>query len=378
MNKRETAEIKRRFTIENTNISCIRGCYVNEKREIISRFTASVPMLPQEEAEKYLSIFKRTISGSFGKNLNSIDFTVSQVSNSKEHELLTRLRKTELKDDDTVNEFFSGIIEKVNFEGNYLILLMHETYDVPVRAKDGMRTGESDSQYSYIMCSVCPVKMTKPFLGFDLTTNSFRSRGTDWAVFSPEVGFLFPAFDSRKTNIYGALYYTRDGSGKYSDFAKVIFSSDPPMPAEEQKELFCAVLTDSLGDECNYDVIRSVNEKLNTMIEEHDKDKTDPEPLRISKLEVRNALEECGVSEMRSEAFGEKFDEAFGAGADISPLTVAGVKKYELRTPEAVVHIDADHGDLVSTRVIDGVKYVLIRADGGVEVNGISVNINDD
>ena len=34
-----------------------------------------------------------------------------------------------------------------------------------------------------------------------------------WIVAAPEVGFLFPAFDDRAANIYGALYYARDAAG---------------------------------------------------------------------------------------------------------------------------------------------------------------------
>ena len=36
MTEKEIAEIRRRFNIDKTNISNIRGCYVNENKEIIS------------------------------------------------------------------------------------------------------------------------------------------------------------------------------------------------------------------------------------------------------------------------------------------------------------------------------------------------------
>jgi hypothetical protein len=43
-----------------------------------------------------------------------------------------------------------------------------------------------------------------------------------------------------------------------------------------------------------------------------------------------------------------------------------------------VIKVNPARTDLVETRVIDGVKYVLVRADGGVEVNGIDVRIEED
>ena len=63
MNEREVAELRRRFKAEKSNISHIRGCYVNEKREIISQFEQSLGMMPENEAEKYFALLKRTLSG---------------------------------------------------------------------------------------------------------------------------------------------------------------------------------------------------------------------------------------------------------------------------------------------------------------------------
>ena len=45
---------------------------------------------------------------------------------------------------------------------NYLILLVYDRYDVPYRAKDGERQEDAAEVYSYLLCSICPVKQTKP------------------------------------------------------------------------------------------------------------------------------------------------------------------------------------------------------------------------
>ena len=52
MNEKEIAEIRRRFRGDKSNINHIRGCYVNEKREIISQFDQALSMMPQEETEE--------------------------------------------------------------------------------------------------------------------------------------------------------------------------------------------------------------------------------------------------------------------------------------------------------------------------------------
>lgn len=40
------------------------------------------------------------------------------------------------------------------------------------------------------------------------------------------------------------------------------------------------------------------------------------------------------------------------------------------------IHVKAERSDLVETRVINGVQYILIRADEGVEVNGVHIHIS--
>ena len=60
MNEKEIAEIRRRFRPDKNNITHVRGCYVNEKREIVSEFDPSLALMSQEESEKFLAILKRT------------------------------------------------------------------------------------------------------------------------------------------------------------------------------------------------------------------------------------------------------------------------------------------------------------------------------
>ena len=122
MNEKEVAELRRRFKPEKSNITHIRGCYVNEQRQIISQFNQSLGMMTQEESEKFLGILKRTLSGGLGKNLLELTFSNQQVIDSEEHKLLMALRDSSLKDEEAVEAFFQKAIQSVDLEGNYLIL----------------------------------------------------------------------------------------------------------------------------------------------------------------------------------------------------------------------------------------------------------------
>ena len=49
--------------------------------------------------------------------------------------------------------------------------------------------------------------------------------------------------------------------------------------------------------------------------------------------------------------------------------------KFSKTTTTQLITLDPKLGYLVQTRIIDGHKYILISADAGLEVNGISVSI---
>ena len=375
MNRKEISEIRRRFNLDKNAISCIRGCYVNDKREIVSMFNRPLMSFPQEEAEKYLAIFRRTLAGVPGRNLVDMVFRPDQVMDGEEHRLLTAMRNTALKVEEGVQAFYQKVIDSLEIEGNYLILLTHDAYDVPFRGRDDLKVDDaSEEVFDYILCSICPVKLTKPALSYFASDNEFHDREQDWVVTSPELGFMFPTFDDRAANIYNALYYTRDTATMHDEFISAIFNTDAPMPAAEQKETFQALLEDAIGDDLSYEVVQTVHEQIRSMIEEQKSDKEAEAPV-VSKHEVKAMLENCGVPEERVTAFEEKYDADFGATIELGAQNIVDERKFEVRTPDVVIQVNPERSDLVETRVIDGFKYILIRADEGVEVNGVNINI---
>lgn len=251
MTEKEISEIRRRFNIDKTNISCIRGCYVNENKEIISDFNQFFGTIPRNEAEELLTIIKKTLSGTIGKNLIDIEFSNQQVIDSDEHKLLMRLRDSALNDDEAVAELFAGIIRSLMLEGKYLILLTFDKYDVPSYSKDDIKIEDSSEVFSYLVCAVCPVKMTKPALSYYVNENQFRNISVDWIINTPELGFMFPAFDDRQSNIYNALYYSKSPAENHEELVEAIFKTEIPMPAAAQKEIFNSILEETVSEVCS-------------------------------------------------------------------------------------------------------------------------------
>ena len=375
MNRKEIAEIRRRFNPDKNAISCIRGCYVSAKGEVVAAFNRSLMSLPMEEQEKYLSLFKRTLAGVPGRNLIDIEFRPDQVMEDDAHGLLMCLRNTALTVDQGVEKLCRKIIDSLDLEGNYLILMLHDAYDVPFRRTDEHKVDViSEEVFNYILVSICRVKLTKPALSYFSEDNAFHSRDLDWVVSGPELGFMFPTFDDRAANIYSALYFTRDAANAHDEFVDAVFHCDAPMPAAEQREVFQAVLEDTLDEDLSLEVVQTVHEQLRDMIQERDKDKT-AEPLTISRREMSGMLQSCGVPEEKVAAFEEKYDAQFGQDMCLKAVNIVQPKKFEVRTPDVVVQVNPERSDLVETRVIDGQRYILIRAEEGVEVNGVNIAI---
>jgi len=379
MNQKELNEIRRRMAPNKSNISKIYGCYVNSNKSILSYLEESLGIMSQLETEKYMTFLKKSLSGSLGKNLIDIVFSTQQVCDSEEHRLLSSLTNSELKDAAAREQFYQKVIQSLDMEDcNYLILLASDAYDVPYRGKDDeIQVDASETVFKYIICAVCPVKDGKSELGYFSGENEFHGYTANQIVAPPELGFLFPAFDNRAANIYNALFYSKDTAQIHHEFIDAVFHTKAPMSADEQKETFQSVLSDSLVDGCSYDVIQAVHEQIRERIEQH-KERKDPDSLDITSREVGQILQSNGVPQEQIQAFQEKCGEEFGNEAVLNPRNIIDSSKFELVTPQVKISVDPEYSYMVETKMIDGKKYILIPADEGVEVNGVNVKIARD
>lgn len=374
MNEKEIGEIRRRVRRDRSNMTAIYGCYVNGQKEIISSFRQSVGMMAENEAEKYFGLLKRTLSGTVGKNLIDIRFRTAQVADSPEHKLLMELRNCALQDDTLRMQLFQRIIDSVSFEDCYLILVGCDSYDVPFKSRDDETQSDASGEvYTYLLCAVCPVKQAKSGLRYIAEEKEFHDGGVAQVVCAPEFGFLFPAFDDRATNIYNALYYTHNTKVANEEFVSALFNTEAPKPAAEQKKSFEALLTKALDDECSLTVVQTVHDQLCQCIDLHKESKT-AEPLLVSKEQVKSALKTCGVSESRVAKFSVDYDEVFGFEAELHPKNIIDNRRFEINTPDVSIKVNPARSDLIETRIIGGVKYILICADENVEVNGVNIH----
>ncbi len=373
MNKKEIAEIKKQFTQDKCAITRICGCYVDGEKNKKTELKEAFLSLPEEEMFKYFNIFRKALSGSIGRNLLNMEFPLETEEPGGTQDFLMQLRTSALKDENLLEEFYDKVIENYYSVENYLILLIHGVYDVPGKAADGAEMFDaSDEVYEHILCCICPVTLTKPGLAYDEISNSFKTRVLDRVVDMPDIGFLFPAFNDRSADIHSLLYYAAKPEELRFDFVEPVLGCEVPMSAGGQKETFQTIVEETLGDECEYEVVKNIHEKLNEMIEEK---KDEPEPVVLDKAEVKRLLEYSGVEEEQLSSFDEKYVAAAGENVQFMASNLANTRQFEIKTPDVIVRVSPDRTDLVQTKMIDGRKCLVIELNDQVEVNGIQVRM---
>lgn len=101
--------------------------------------------------------------------------------------------------------------------------------------------------------------------------------------------------------------------------------------------------------------------------------KDEPEPLVLSKAEVKQLFAESGVEAEKMTELEERYEESAGANTEFLASNVMNTRKFEIKAPDVVIQVNPERADLVETRIIDGRQCLVIPVDDRVEVNGISV-----
>ena len=370
MNKKEVAEIKKRFTKTKCSFTRLCGCYVDAEKQKRLTLKEAFLSLPEEEMFKYIDIFRKTLSGSIGKTMLNMEFPMEQETKEDgTQRFLMKLLESKLTDDDLLNEFYDKIISVYNYPENYFIILTHDAYDIPKITSDGVENFDaSEYVYDYILCCICPVKLTKPGLCYNAETNHIQDRIRDWVVEAPQSGFLFPAFNDRNMDIHNLLYYSKKSDELDAVITEEVLGCQLPLPAKSQKETFNNILEESLGLDCDYEVVKTIHENLNQMLASEE-----PEPLALAKEDMSHLLMKSGVEEKEIETFETRFDETVGEDQCLMAANISSPKKFEVATPDVKVTVNPQRTDLVETKIIDGVPYLMIEINDLVEVNGIQV-----
>ena len=372
MNKKEIAEIRKQLNPTRQTITRICGCYVSAEKEKITTFSQSFGILEEEEIFKYLDIFKKSLSGTLGKNLLNMEFPDESESEGGTERFLYDLRQSHLEDSELLDEFYTKVIDSYVTGESYLILLIANAYDVPGKGTDELEMFDaSDEVYDYFQAVICPVDLAKPALSYDRETQSFHSLNRQWIVGMPVLGFLFPAFNDRGNDIHSVLYYSKDSEDLHFDFTDRVLGCVLPLTAGLQKEAFQQVVEQTLGENCSFENVLMIHD---TLREKAEQEKENPDPVSFGKHDVKVILSKAGVKEDDLQDFDTVYDENVGEEGRIQAANVMAASKIEVHTPDIRINVSPDRSDLIEERMIDGRRCLVIPITDELTVNGIRIS----
>ena len=370
MDKKAISEI-RKLIKPDSCVDRIRGCYVNEEGQIIHELHDSLASMEKESLEKYCEILRGAMSGKLGRNLFNMEFPLAGETEGSGQQMLYRLQQSGLKDDALLTEFFEDVVKHFRCDSKYLILLIHGIYDIPAKGSDNAEMEDaSDYVYSFLLCCICPVILMKEGLCYDEDACTFLDRRMDWAVQKPVSGFLFPAFNDRQPDVHSLLYYCRKEEERHEEISADLLGCSLPLPEADQKELFRSMVEQTLGRDCNFENVKNLNDAVSELIEQN---KDSGEPVQIEKAEMRRLLSENGADQSVLSDFDAAYDEAVGEGVPLMAENLVDTSKLEVRSPSLRISVRSEMADMLKTRVIDGMEYLLIPVTDELEVNGIRI-----
>lgn len=371
MNKKEISEIRKLFAKDSCRIDSLAACYVSIEKEKTFVINEALSSFSEEELQYHLSIFHKCLGGTLGKNLINMEFPLDAEFGEGQQKFLLNLRDSGLKEEEILEKFFDLIIANYPSSDKYYIVAIHGNYDVPGKGKDGaVLEDASEIVYEYILCAICPVKLSKAALGYDSDANRIRERVRDWVVEAPEKAFLFPAFNDRGPDIHSMLYYTKKAEELFPEFVETVFGTTSPLSPETQTETFNSLITETLGDEVSLEIVQRVQENIAEVIEQN---KEIPEPVELTPYEMKELLGRSGVEDEKLENFEKTFKEVAGEKGTIIADNLPVVKQLKIKAPDIEIKVKPESASLISHKMVDGVLSIVIPVGEGVEVNGIAV-----
>ncbi len=401
MNKKEVAEIKRRLKKDTSTISRIVGCYVNSSKDKVCTFNENFLDMQDEELHKYLEIASKTLSGTVGNNLIELAFPIEAEELGSPQQSLMALKQSELKDESLCEAFFDHVIETYDFVGNYLILLYYDDYDVIVKTSDNMKLDESEETYSYIICSICPVMLSKPGLGYREDEHRIGARIRDWIVGPVDSGFTFPCFTDRSSDIHSIMMYTKKADDPHKEFWENGLGCASKLTATEKKNAFTNILAQTIGPdkEDTSEIIVDIQANLNDYIESKEEILDKDEPIILEASDVHKILDDSPITEEKADTITKKYEEFF---VDEVPqatevLDAKMLKNNELKIEkknllkavaelnhklqeagavgkdnDIVVNVTPKKKDQITTTFLDGKRCLIIPIDDGEKatING--------
>ena len=375
MNKKEVAELKKNFKDDGDLfiMNQVVSAFVDSEKNIKSKKLRSYISIPQEDAECIFDTLKKTLGGTLGKSLLEYRFPNESYEEGGTQKLLYDVLQSEMKDETLVDAYLQHIVDKFEYASSYVIMTAFCTYTVFSKDKSGEKNDYDEYDFKFIIAAICPVDIRTDGLIYDETINEIaKKRGFDRIVAAtPSDGFLYPAFNNRGPDVNNVVYYTKNVKQPNVSFVNCVLGCEFALSANEEKELFRSVLTAGAGEALDYDVITSVNDKIQDIITEY---RDESEPPAIDSEKLQRLLIDSGLSGEKAEGVRAAYENVIGPRALCASNIVE--TKTIIEAQGITVNIGKNATDKVRTKIIDGRRCLVIALDDpAICVNGLDTKV---
>lgn len=205
INREDMLELTRRMTVSRSSMTRVAGAYIDSDGFIDGTFNTNFLKLSASEKEKNLAIAKAIPFSDTNENLKEYTLEHRKNENRSMWKLLQGMKSCGLKNDALMETFYDIVSEKYHAKQDYAIYVFHDRYDVPLKASDKERLGESEEVYEYLICAICPL------VG-------------DYEPGTPEFGFIYPMFTDRSSDMDHIGIFHQDKEIPHKEMEELIFS----------------------------------------------------------------------------------------------------------------------------------------------------------
>ena len=379
MNKKELSEIKKQFKTDNPKfvINRIANAYISVNggiRDTKYFKIQNFALMPEIECDFYLQNCKKTLGGQLGKGLVEYAFPTEAYEKDGGQKKLYDLLKTRLEDEAEVESYITYLVHSLNYPTNFYITIAHCSYSIPTKDKNDEEQEDYDDgeMYEFLLISINMSSLTDIGLYYNEKEEVVEKKlNTDMQIVkAPCDGILFPVFNDRTTDVNNVLYFTKTPKAPNEDIIMTVLGCEFNLSSEEEQLKFAKILTETLEDDLNYELINNIHENIRDVIKVGELETEMP---TLNKNEIKKILERSGVAEEKLEDFDSIYEQELGE-LELKPVNMIDSNKLGIKIPDITVNVKASASDKVSTQIVNGKKCLVVEIDDSLEVNGLAVN----
>ena len=326
-------------------VDWVYGLYVSAENEPVWEQLTLLGAMEEAEYYRHINLFSRILAGGLGKNVFAVPLT-------EQPEGLLNLRSAPGKELSELEGFRNFLLEEHPHTDPYYAMLAHIAWDVPAKGTDRRRLEDGDAVYSALLFALCPASLSRPALGYE--DDRVKELARRWNIGNPVCGFVYPSFSDRAED-RNEVFESSAAPAAENLFSALFQEKTAPAGAKDQKELFQELISRL---DVSVEDAAALGESL--------KEKASQEAPSIDAVSLCRLANDCGID---TEGLADLYEETVGD----TPLSAAAVSEsfVTVKTDSGMIRVPAEKSSLIQTRVIDGVEYLLIPADGTVLVNEI-------